>query len=352
MKRLAAVLALLCVFLVALAACGATSVTRPLTIRAPEKSAAVRCPPQTAVMGCADGVAAKPTPPPPGKVGVTAPVTGCIYPDVSQWQGHPDWAAAAGHICAGVAKAGETVEDPDFAWNVATLRALHIPWGAYWFVSACGEGPAFVRVLDSVHFKGDLDALRPVLDMEIPAARGCAVPMAAAIHKAFGIEPDIYTAPGTWPGGSSDGLPVWEADYGPVLGALPFAAHVVGWQEWSPPYRFLFEPGLGYIDESLSRGYAAERAFPANPLAIYPVTRFLLAGGIRASERGTMSTWRAARCADPVRRPVCRSSRSHARLLKARLWYVAHHPLRGGKATWGYDHRGARYQGLSKVVGG
>jgi hypothetical protein len=266
----------------------AVTVTKTATAPAPtsEKTIGQLCPPGASYMGCATGVAPRATTAPLGRVGVTAPVPGCKVVDVSGYQGHPNWKGAAAYVCAAVAKSGEGGhgEDPDFAWNIDTLRSLHIPWASYFFVRGCGDGSQYVSELDSVHFKGDRDALRPVLDMEVPAARGCAVLMADAIHSAFGIWPIIYTAPGTWPGGASGGLDVWEADYGPSLGALPFSAHVLAWQRWSPPYTFLcipnlYSPGCGtYGDVSIDlAGFSRALAFPPPRIPAATVAKWIRA---------------------------------------------------------------------------
>jgi hypothetical protein len=263
--------------------CGSTRVvtsTKTQVAPAPTvvKTISQLCPTGRSFMGCATGALPTTATPAPGQVGVVAPVPGCKVVDVSSYQGHPNWAGAARYICAAVAKAGELTEDPDFAWNVAELRSLHIPWGAYWFIRGCGAGDSYAAVLNSVHFRGDHDALRPVLDMEVPAARGCAPEVAGAIHDAFGVWPIIYTALGTWPGGSSDGLETWEADYGSVLGALPFTSTVLAWQRWSPPYTFycipdLYSPGCrAYGDVSVDlRGFSRAFAFPVKPKPTHPI---------------------------------------------------------------------------------
>lgn len=272
MKRPIAFMAvvLACV-LVGLASLGALSTTTTVTVTH-TATPVTACPPGASVMGCSLGAQDVPVPAITRTFGVTRPVTGCLFPDVSSYQGHPDWAAAAGSICAAVAKVGESTSiiDPDFAWNVTRLRALHIPWGGYWFVRDCTDGALFVHELAAVGFKGDRDALRPVLDMEVASARGCAVPIADAVHHAFGVWPIIYTAPGTWPGGSSGGLDSWEADYttAPAPERLPFTSVVLGWQRYSPPYLDRWLPGLGYVDVSIDlRGFSKQLAFPAPPPA-------------------------------------------------------------------------------------
>lgn len=330
MKLSRPLLALVCVFAFLLAGCGANG-------SAPTKfhlTAPVACPPGQSFMGCASGAAPHPAHALGNlkRAGVTAPTPGCKFPDVSSYQGHPDWAAAAGSICAAVAKAGEYSEDPDFAYNVGQLRALHVPWSGYWFVRACDQGPAFASVLNSVGFKGDRDALRPVLDMEVPSARDCAVPISRVIHADFGIWPIVYTAPGTWPGGSEGDLDAWEAAYGSSLPGLPFSATVLAWQRYSPPYTYLSIPGLGYGDVSIDlRGFSKQLAFPApppkpppkpNPFLIYPLKPVSLYGQ-KISERATVARWWARGCQNPVKRAVCVTTRTHLIWLAGRLYHLA-----------------------------
>ena len=343
---------------VALASCGSTS---PQIGVGPTSPVKVLCPPGASFMGCASGASPiSASALPKGGLSVTAPVPGCKFPDVSSYQGHPNWPAAAPVICAAVAKAGEAgFEDPDFAYNVTSLRALHVPWSAYWFVRGCSEGGAFVSVLDSVRFRGDRDALRPVLDMEVPAAAGCAVPMADAIHAAFGVWPIIYTAPGTWPGGSSGGLQVWEADYGPTLGALPFAATVLAWQRYSPPFAYYAIPGLGYGDVSIDlRGFAKSFAFPApkpSPFAIFPLRPVELYHQ-KISERLTVERWYTAKCSNPVRRVVCRTTRTHLTWLAGRLLLLAeaagtrHAVAQPTRDDWAPNDWGARHYRIERIL--
>jgi hypothetical protein len=337
MRRIAALTGALIAALL-IVGCGSTAHRSKLT---------ELCPPGRSFMGCASGAV-----PHPNHAlqnlkpsGVTKPVAGCLFPDVSSYQGHPDWAAASSSICAAVAKAGESnFEDPDFAYNVASLRALHIPWAGYWFVRGCSEGPSFVSVLNSVGFRGDRDALRPVEDMEVPSAFGCAVPIARAIHAAFGVWPIIYTAPGTWPGGASGGLEAWEADYGPSLAALPFAAVVLAWQRYSPPYTYRSIPGLGYGDVSIDlRGFSKALAFPAptvSPFAIYPLKPVELYAH-KISERLTVESWWSHGCKNPVRRHVCVIDRRNLQWLAGRLVTISGGhwgSARSGELKWGPRH--------------
>lgn len=82
-----------------------------------------------------------------------------------------------------------------------------------------------------------------------------------------------------------------------------------------------------------------------NRYAIYPA-RGILVHGVRLSERGTVSHWDALHCLNPVRRAVCRTVRVHLVWLRDRLDYVAHHPLKHGRATYNLFERGPRRAGI------
>ena len=211
-------------------------------------------------MGCASGANARNILTlPAGRTLATAPSGARVFPDVSSYQGHPDWALARSHITAAVAKAYEYTQDPDFSWNIATLKALHIPWAAYDFVRSCSAA-GFIAVLRSV---GGPTSLPPVLDEEVPAANGCTATLEAQIWQAFHRHAIEYTSPGTQPAGAGAGSPLlWIADFGPSYPCL-WTCHPVGWQFASPPYRYYFIPGLGYGDVSID--YGLSKLLPAPP---------------------------------------------------------------------------------------
>jgi hypothetical protein len=87
---------------------------------------------------------------------------------------------------------------------------------------------------------------------------------------------------------------------------------------------------------------------PPDPYRIFPKQRFDLPFGQRASEYNTVKLYEAAGCHQPWRRQVCKSSGFHARLLRDRIVWVAHHQrtkhgwvaLR--KAAYGRDRLGQR----------
>lgn len=281
------------------------------------------------------------------------------FPDVSSFQGHPNWVAtkAAGYAGAAI-KAGEFVEDPDFAFNATTLRSLHMFWAPYWFVRNTGcthEGNQIVSVINSV---GGLTSGPVILDMEVPEAFGYAGCLDSIIFRAFHRHAVIYTAPGTWPGGSHFGLSLWEADYNFSASISPFWKPMVAWQftDSSVGPKF-FVSGVGWGDVSVDYGLTKLVPSPVDPFAIFPKTTFKF-GELSVSEYTTVKTWVDDRCVNPVRRTACYESRISDTLLRGRLYFLASHKqVRGGWVAvpaghfrWNVNHLGARFQVLSRVL--
>src|ERR1700752_5309125 len=102
--------------------------------------------------------------------------------------------------------------------------------------------------------------------MEVPEAAGYANAgcLPNRLWVAFHRWPDIYTAPGTWPGGSSSGLPIWIAGYG-VRYAPRFLRCPVAWQFASPPYGYYYFPQIGYGDVSVDYGMLKQVPPPPSP---------------------------------------------------------------------------------------
>lgn len=211
------------------------------------------CPPGESFMGCSFVPRAGATPGPVGAV-----PRGRLISDVSSWQGHPNWAEAKPHIAGGIAKAFEYGQDPDFVYNVDALKKLGLPWGAYDFVRSCNAA-GFIAALRTV---GGPSSLPPIIDMEVPAAAGCAPSLDRQIYTAFHRHAVIYTAPGTWPGGSNAALDLWEATYGPSYS--PVWHPVVAWQftdgVWGNTVSI---PGIGTGDVSVDYGLLEQ--IPAKP---------------------------------------------------------------------------------------
>ena len=326
----------------ALAGCGSTTtvtktVTKTLTTPAP----AAKCPPGASYMGCASGVSAKSSATAPVGAVVKTPASaplGCKIADTSQWQGHPNWAAAKPYLCGGIAKAGEYVEDPDFVYSYTTLRALGMWHTSYWFVRNTGcvaEAQHYIAVLRSVGYTHDALAGPPVLDMEVREAAGYAFCLASQLHAALGVWPEIYTAPGTWPGGSNAGLGLWIADYGSGFPCM-WTCHPVAWQFASPPFVYFYVRGLGYQDESVNYSFTSLRPFAVNyGVFLNTVFRF---GSVRLNERLTVERF------DKHHTYVLRA---YLHLLAGRIAHVALFNSNGTRRrhpAWGVANRGPRYQ--------
>lgn len=93
-------------------------------------------------------------------------------------------------------------------------------------------------------------------------------------------------------------------------------------QQWTDRSR-----GLNLDESTVSRAFLGVKPPPKpDPLAPLVRTRFAFSGGrVHASEYNTARTWKSARCRQPVRREVCKSSDYHLRLLTGRIYFVAHH---------------------------
>lgn len=192
------------------------------------------------------------------------------------------------------------------------------------------------------------------LDVEPGDASPSQVVFWVGYERAHGDpKPCIYASLSTWyesifsdlAGGGISRASIWKWD-----AHYDYFAHIdasFDATQWTDQSR-----GQNLDESTVTLAFAGlgKPAPPPDPYAIYPRTVFRLAGGVRASEHGTVSTWHAKKCEDPARRPVCRSTYYHARLLRDRLYYVAHHPLLHGHASYGIAHRGPRLHGLSVIV--
>lgn len=330
-----------------------------------------QCPAGQAFMGCSVGDRAKAAPQgtKPTLRATTAPA-GCKIADVSSWQGHPNWPAAKPFLCGGIYKAGESLhQDPDASYNLHELAALKMWHTAYWFVrsgvSCTAEAHAFVNVLVALGYPHDELAGPPVLDEETPGIAGYAACMDHVIFDAFRVHAVIYTAPGTWPGGSGAGLLAWPAAYGPSHPpCLAFTcSHYVAWQFAAPPWVMYFVAGLGDQDESVNYTFtsmrpfahpgppplvcnAFARAMPKGCLKLFPTGRF----GQRLPERQAVSDYK-------YHRHTTANLHGQLHYFQLRLWFVAHHQLARGrwkarrKADWS-QHRGYDYQRLARDAAG
>lgn len=182
-----------------------TTSTAPGVATVPAKTIAQRCPPGGGYMSCSINGTSSYTPPslnPTPTETVTPP--GSEFPDVSNYQGCDiDWANVGASGAAIKLGEGNSIVDACAAHNIAGLRASHKALVYYWFVRPDGTTP------EAAYIVRTLKAERLTVDHVV-----------------------IYTAPGTWPGGPSNGLDTWEAAYSGTLSppALPYHSGVLAWQ--------------------------------------------------------------------------------------------------------------------------
>lgn len=256
-RRFAFCLALALTALV-VSACGGTvpyvapSTNKPVSsheIAVPVKTA---CPPGGGTMGCS----VQPSPlAAAADVANASRPSGPIFPDVSSYQGHPNWVLAKPHIWGAVAKLGEYVLDPDAQYNVGQFRALHIRWSVYLFVRPQGCTTESNLALAWLKQIGGPSTSGPVLvlDEEEPGLSGYATCIDSHVFAVYHRHVVIYTAPGTWSGGPGVG-DGWLAAYGPSSPpGCPWGCHPSAWQFTDGQYGFpTYIPGIGTGDVSIA----------------------------------------------------------------------------------------------------
>jgi hypothetical protein len=315
---------------VGLAGCGQGSTSTTST-----PAPAVRCPAARSFMGCSAGASATFTQHAP--VGVSprvGAVAGAKFPDVSSYQGQPPWSRVKPYITGAVAKLGEgTGEDPDAAYNVRSFQRLRIRYAVYWFVRPDGcaaEGQALERDARALH------VTQVVLDEEISGISGYAACLKGYVQRATGHAALVYRSASNDEDSSAASLGCWVAAYGPSSPPACFGRHPVAWQYASPPYIYVYIPGLGYGDVSVNYSLFSPSK-PADPehYARYDNTLRRFGHGARARERSSVRTWDRHGCENPVKRPVCKSSRYHLKLDRGRLvsLHASGHRWSYGKPT-------------------
>ena len=224
MKRLLALAAALCAF----AAIPAT--------------ASASCPAGHSTMGCSL---------PPVLKGISTPPSGEIVPDVSSYQGAVNWPAVArwqkSHgwkVTGGIFKLGETALDPYALQNARGLRAAGMVAIGYVFVRPGLEASTVIGWAKSAGIKV------VVLDEEISGIAGTARRIAPAL-KAAGLTVIDYHSQGNVEDATAQGLPCWDADYGPRFPPVCTTGQTIAWQFTD----LGVIPGIsGQVDESISYG--------------------------------------------------------------------------------------------------
>lgn len=316
-----------------LAACGGTTIIRTA---APAIKQPAACAPGKSFMGCSASQTRA--------LAFGAAPAGKYFPDVSSWQGHPNWDAAKPHIAAAAAKLGEYTEDPDVAYNVAAFKRLHIPFAVYWFVRPTGcqhEGALIEK------YARELGVKLIVLDEEVSGISGYGACLNGYVHAVTGRNAVDYGSAGNDEDSEGRALDGWVAAYGPSTPPLWAGRKAVAWQFTDGRFGFpIYIPGIGQGDVSVDAGmFAATK--PADPFPEAPnVVRYFGHRPHRdhARELNTLKTWKAHGCRAPVRRSVCKSTRRHEVLLQHRIYEIATaHGRRSKHPLWSRDHLGVRY---------
>lgn len=311
------VLLVMLAILVILAGCGSsittTSVTSTTTSTTTASVSALTCQPGHSYMGCS--VVGFRTVNPPARLGGQK-----VFPDVSDWQGFPNWGLAKPHISGAGAKLGEYTLDPSASYNFSQFHRLNIPSVAYWFVrpTGCAHEGGLIQ-----HYVAAFGISRLVLDEEAPGISGYAACLNPYVRAATGQDALVYRSSGNNFDSSANGLKCWVAAYGP---SSPPACNgrLVAWQYTDGKLGFpTYVPGVGLGDVSNDYGIFGVAPKPKpSPYTMYEPRRYLLAHGVRASLRNTVQTWDRRGCRNPVRRTVCKTSRYHLVLLDNRLKYL------------------------------
>lgn len=181
-------------------------------------------------------------------------IRGHTFPDISEYQGCP---AFHGPVVFKVYE-GNYGMDHSARCNANRVHKLK-DWAAvYSFLrpnNCSGQGYATVHILKEI---GGVPG--PVIaDAEVPLPQGCVSAFLNTVRRLRGNPVDIYTSPGTWPGGQLD-APVWVATYGSRPGCIGGDCKHVGWQ-----YTDRGNCGAGTTDCSIDNGLLSQTVAKPTP---------------------------------------------------------------------------------------
>lgn len=286
------------------------------------------------------------------KAARVTPRAGCWVVDVSDYQGNVNWPATKGTICGGITKAGEGLSynagGQTFYRNWVALHQLGLWHSAYWFVrpgSCDTQAKMFVARLQSVGYGTDTTAGPLFYDQEKPGT-GLASCFDHYVFAAFHRHGEIYTSPGTNPGGSHTGLGLWQAEYGSRLHPIWLPVNL--WQCTDGVYGCVkYVPGIGYGDASEDLGVTKLTAGPQ--YTIFPRTVFK-SHGVLLSEYQTVRVFNESLCKHGSG-GVCKIVRRDAGYERDRIYQlvVADARKHHGKRNWGALNRGPRFATLTHI---
>ena len=152
------------------------------------------------------------------------PITTGGFPDLSSYQGCP---AFQGPVIFKVYEGGYGIDHSAYC-NAARVHKLKVWAGVYAFLrpaNCAGQGYATVQIVRQIGgVPGPI-----VADAEVPLPSGCVSAFLHEVRTTRGGPVDIYTSPGTWPGGSLS-APLWVATYGSSPGCVVGVCSHVAWQ--------------------------------------------------------------------------------------------------------------------------
>lgn len=354
MKRLLGLLIALTTAIV-VAACGGghtTTVTRTVTAPAPPSSvkapapsiyqpAPSSCPVGKSYMGCSTSTTGT-TPP---RLMLAPAPAGTKVPDVSNYQGRPNWPAAkAWGLKGAIFKIGESDNyiDSSASYNNAQLKTLGIPRAGYWFVrpvSCSAEGAKLEAEAKA------LGLTRVIADEEVAGISGYAQCLNPYARAATGHDLLVYRSAGNNYDSTLPSADCWVASYGPSKPPACSGRALKAWQFTDGRYGYpLYIPGVGTGDVSVDYGLiklitgAKPKPKPKTLTQKLSLTRLDATvrhfGKDKAQERNTALTYLKAGCVRSLVhgkrtgryvRKVCLSSVAHLQKLQKRLTNIHAH---------------------------
>lgn len=169
----------------------------------------------------------------------TGPLQGAIRgkfcPDVSEFQGDPNWAAAKRHgLTCAIVRVNDAitgVPDRSLSYNARELNRLHIWHGYYTFLRPGGCATEARVAYEYITRVGGLTSGPEIADAEVPLNSNCTRSFTGEIRVLsrwnVGVE---YSSTGTNPGGGNPQDKQWDAAYGPSPECFMRPCHRVAWQ--------------------------------------------------------------------------------------------------------------------------
>lgn len=256
--------------------------------------------------------------------------------------------------------------DPTAKPMAVLAKARGLVVGGYDFLHVCGPSPVAEADVFAYHLKADgltgPGTLPGTGDAEYGGsgcnARAWLYNWAWEVHRQTGRWPMFYTGAWWWDPHVGAWWPspslAWISGYVSWTHLIPPAGHrqVDLWQFSDHGWNGASTGDLSIWRDGVSAFNAASSSKPAPPKITVPAylvhQAFALAYGAKASERNTALTYKRAGCSQPAKRPTCKSSTYHLRLLIDRDQYVATHHLVRGKwvalkrPRYAFNHLGSR----------